>query len=665
MRTIRVIAAACMALFAGVATAQQAPSLKTAPTVPAAATTAVPITPGSTDTLTKTDVDAWLDGFMPYALRNGDMAGAVVVVVKDGQILTQRGFGYADMASRTPVDPETTLFRPGSVSKLVTWTAVMQQVEQGRIDLDADVNRYLDFRIPPLAGKPVTMRQILTHTAGFEDRAKDISFFDAGHRMSVGDYLKADIPNRIFEPGTTPAYSNYATTLAGYIVERVSKTPFDTYVENRIFAPLGMAHSTFRQPPPAALAPLVATGYRKASDKPIRFEIIGPGPAGGMSSSGADMGRFMIAHLQQGEFGDTRILQVATARTMHETATTILPRLNRMELGFFETNLNGRQIIGHLGDIQGFHSALHLFPNEKVGIYLSLNAGGRAGAAGGIRSGLLLDFANRYFPGPPLSVARVDAKTSAQHAAMMAGLWQGSRRVDSGFMKAMGLLGQTKVSVGPKGELVIQDLKDGGGAARKWIEVEPFVWREVNGQERLSAKVEGGKVVRWSVDSVSPFMVFDRVPAARSAAWLLPATYMALGVLALTFLQWPAAALVRRRFKAGAPVSGRARLVNRSTKVLSALVLVMLTTWMLTITGLLKDFSQLTSVSDGKLWTLQIAGLVVFVSAIALAALNLWMAWRGKRGWTARLWSIAVLLSTLVVLYVAYRLGLLDMTVNY
>jgi len=115
------------------------------------------------------DVDTWLDGFFGFALPRGDVAGAVVVVVKDGKIVTQRGFGYADTKARKAVDPDRTLFRVGSVSKLFTWTAVMQLVEQGKIDLDADINRYLDFRIPAFQGKPVTMRNLMTHTGGFEE----------------------------------------------------------------------------------------------------------------------------------------------------------------------------------------------------------------------------------------------------------------------------------------------------------------------------------------------------------------------------------------------------------------------------------------------------------------------------------------------------------------
>ncbi|MGI8495981.1 MAG: serine hydrolase domain-containing protein [Gemmatimonadaceae bacterium] len=255
--------------------------------------------------LSAQDVDAWLDGYMPYALKTGDLAGAVVAVVKDGQILTTRGYGYSDVAKRTPADPKLTLFRPGSVSKLFTWTAVMQQVELGKVDLDADVNRYLDFKIPPRDGKPVTMRQLMQHVAGFEEQAKDIMSSDPKKTPAFDVLLKRWTPHRIFEPGTTPAYSNYGASLAGYVVQRVSGEPFDRYVEKHIFAPLGMTHSTFRQPLPAELAPFMSKGYGVASKPPKGFEIVGPAPAGALSSSGEDMARFMIAHLQNGAYQGT------------------------------------------------------------------------------------------------------------------------------------------------------------------------------------------------------------------------------------------------------------------------------------------------------------------------------------------------------------------------
>ncbi|HSX56104.1 MAG TPA: serine hydrolase domain-containing protein, partial [Sphingomonas sp.] len=381
MRSIVQFALLPFALLLGVGASGQTVTTGSAvpkaaqPTAGAAATPA-PLAEGARP-LTKEDLDGWLDGFMPYALKRGDLAGAVVVVVKDGQVLTQRGFGYADVASRTPVDPDRTLFRPGSVSKLFTWTAVMQQVEAGRIDLDKDVNAYLDFQIQSYQGKPVTMRQLMTHTAGFQEHGKRTIFEDVKFQISLADYVKVQ-PKRIYAAGTTPSYSNYGTALAGYIVERVSKMSFDDYVEQRIFRPLGMTRSTFRQPLPKGFVPQMAAGYRKGSDAASKFEIVGPAPAGSLSSTGADMARFMIAHLNQG----AGLMKPETARMMHDTPLTILPPLNRMELGFFETNINGRQVIAHLGDTQLFHTALHLFMDEKIGIYMSFNATGEQASVG-------------------------------------------------------------------------------------------------------------------------------------------------------------------------------------------------------------------------------------------------------------------------------------------
>ena len=185
--------------------------------------------------LSRADAEAWLDGFFPYALAAGDIAGAVVVVVKDGEVLLQKGYGYSDLATRAPVDPEATLFRPGSVSKLFTWTAVMQLVEQGKLDLDADLNQYIDFEIPPRDGKPMTLRQVMTHTTGLEEQIRALITASDDEITPLGDALKHWVPERIHVPGTTPAYSNYATALAGYIVERASGETFDDYIDRHIF----------------------------------------------------------------------------------------------------------------------------------------------------------------------------------------------------------------------------------------------------------------------------------------------------------------------------------------------------------------------------------------------------------------------------------------------
>lgn len=616
--------------------------------------------PAGVNLLTKADVDAWLDGYLPYALKSGDIAGAEVAIVKDGQILTTRGYGYADVEKRRPIDPAKILFRPGSVSKLVTWTAVMQLVDEGKLDLDRDVNTYLDFKILPRDGKPVTLRQILTHTAGFEETAKDLIAYDPKYAMPLGAYLKRYTPKRIFAPGTTPAYSNWGTALAGYVVERVSGMPFDDYIETRIFAPLGMVNTSFRQPLPARLQANLARGYSRASEEPTPFEFVVPAPAGSMSSTATDMARFMIAHLE----GGRGILSPRAWRTMHNSPLTLLPPLNRMQLGFFETNVNGRKVNAHLGDTMGFHTSLHLFMRERTGLYVSFNSGGKEGAAGALRGAMFQDFADRYFPGTQRD-GRVDPKVAAEHAKLMSGNWIASRRPDSNFLKLINLIGQTSISANDKGELIVSSLLGPNGVPRRWVEIAPYVWRDVDSDDRLAAQVVDGKPVRWSMDFMSPFIVVDRAPVGMSSAWILPALYASLAILALTFLFWPVSWLVRRHHKTELAVAGRARQAYRATRVFAGLSLAVLIGWLLVVAVLFEKVSSLNKSSDLLLWLLQIGGAVVFIGAVIVSAWNVWLTFTDGRRWTRKLWSVLILLATLLVLYVAFTFGLISMSVNY
>jgi CubicO group peptidase (beta-lactamase class C family) len=631
----------------------------TSTTAPAAAATPAPV---SAVALTAQDVNAWLDGYMPYALQTGDIAGAVVVVVKDGQILTERGFGYSNVEKRTPVDPKLTLFRPGSVSKLLTWTAVMQQVEQGKIDLDADVNRYLDFQIPPRDGKPITMRNLMQHTAGFEEQAKGIMSEDP-KGPSFEALLKQWVPHRVFAPGSTPAYSNYGASLAGYIVQRVSGESFDEYIEKHIFAPLDMKYSSFRQPLPANLVPLMSQGYSTASEPPHKYEIVGPAPAGSLAAPGVDMAHFMIAHLQNGEYQGNRILRAETAEMMHNSPLTVLPPLNRMELGFFETNINGHEVIAHLGDTNNFHTSLHLFLKDGVGFYVSFNSLGKAGAAGVLRDALFDDFADRYFPLADNSVP-IDAKTAAEHAAMMKGNWVNSRGSQSSFLVLLGLVGQTKAAVNAKGELVLP-FNGLNGKPRHWVEIAPFVWHDPDDHKLVAAKVVDGKAVRFSMDELSPFMVFDRVPLYQDAAWLLPVLCAALGALLLTALAWPIAAIVRRRYGATLALDSKALRAYRLSKIGAILSLAGMGAWALTLTRMLNDLDNLSAKFDFTLRLTQLFGVVAFIGGFALILWNLRMVWTGERRWPAKVWSIVLALSALIVLYVAIVFNLFNFGLYY
>jgi CubicO group peptidase (beta-lactamase class C family) len=612
--------------------------------------------------LTADDVNAWLDGYLPYALHTGDIAGAVVAVVKDGKILTVRGYGYSDVAERTPVDPKLTLFRPGSVSKLVTWTAVMQLVEQGKIDLDADVNQYLDFKIPARDGKPVTMRNLMQHTAGFEEQAKGIMSEDP-KAPGFEALLKQWVPTRVFAPGSTPAYSNYGASLAGYIVQRISGETFDDYVDKHIFAPLDMKHSTFRQPLPPDLAPLMSKGYQLASEPPHVFEMVGPAPAGSLSSPGEDMARFMIAHLQNGEYNGNRILSAETAEKMHNSPLTLLPPLNRMELGFFETNINGHEVIAHLGDTEWFHTSLHLFLKQNVGFYVSFNSLGKQGAAGSLRGALFEDFADRYFPVDEHE-AKVDAKTAAEHAAMLKGNWVNSRGSQSNFVAVVGLIGQTKVSVDAKGELVIP-FPNLNGKPSHWVETAPFVWRDRGSHYRLAAKVVDGKAVRFSFDELSPFMVFERPPWYQNAAWLLPLFGASAAALLMTAIFWPVTAIVRRRFGAKLILEGQALRAYRWSRIAAILILAAVGTWATAITMMFKDLNKLGSKFDSMIHVAQVFGILAFIGGFALMLWNLRKVWSGNRRWPAKTWSIVLVLASFIVLWVAFAFNLIGLGVNY
>ncbi|MGB4859079.1 MAG: serine hydrolase domain-containing protein [Dokdonella sp.] len=637
------------------------PSL--APAVePAAAPVVTPVS--TSPKLNRVDLEAWLDGYMPYAISRADIPGAVVVVVKDGQPLLEKGYGYANVDEHKPVDAQTTLFRPGSISKLFTWTAVMQLVEAGKINLDADINEYLDFKIPPYDDKPVTMRNILTHTSGIEENARGLITTLPKDAVSLDDYVKM-VPTRIFEPGTTPSYSNFATTLAGYIVQRVSGMSFDDYIDQRIFAPLGMQHASFRQPLPATLLGDMSEGYVPGKEKPVGFEIVNPAPAGSLSASGADMGRFMMAHLQKGELGGQRILSDATATQMHDTALDILPPLNRMVLGFYEDNVNGHRVIAHAGDLQAFHSDLYLFLDDGVGLFVSFNSPGKEGVAGKIRGNLFKSFADRYLPGAKPVDGKVDEATAKQHASEMAGTYQGSRRADDTFTSVLNLITQTKVLADGKGSITVPALTDLAGNAIKWQEIAPYVWRDANGSDRLAAKVVDGKVQRFSVEPVSPFMLWEPAPWWKSSAWLKPLMIVSLLALGLTVLAWPISALVRRRYKVRYALTGRDARAHRIIRITALVVLGAALAYFGTVTAFLSNFDNLAPRNDWIVHSLRMLVLVVFPISAALSLWNAGVVLRSNRIWTAKFWALLLALSCLTLLWVGLAFHMMGYSASY
>jgi len=580
--------------------------------------------PAPTHELTAADLESFLDGMMPAQLEREDIAGAVVSVVKDGKLLFAKGYGYSDIEKRQPVTADATLFRPGSISKLFTWTSIMQLVEQGKLDLDKDVNGYIDFTIEPAYGKPITLRDIMTHTSGFEETARDLFVADAQHLTPLDQYLKQHLPQRIFPPFTIPAYSNYATALAGYIVQRASGKPFEQYVAENILAPLEMKRTTFVQPLPDNMKSLMSLGYRKASEKPQSFEFVEAFPAGSVSTTARDMANFMIAHLQDGKFGDKQILRPETAKLMHTRTFGSDERLNGMALGFYEESRNGKRIIGHGGDTELFHSDLHLVLAENVGLFVSYNSAGKGEVSGrGILFGKFLD---RYFPHTPAAPAKIE--NAKADAASIAGLYKVSRRFESSFLKLLTFLGEMKVIPNADGTISLDAIKTPGGALRKFEEIAPFQYREVHGEDELAFRKDSDG--RWQFQVEIPVFIFQQTGLLENKYFNFVVLFFGLGVVALTVLLWPVSALIRKHYARPLLLEPPERRRRLFVRLVCVLFLVLFFGWI----AVLSKIDDITAINALPHWVV-IFGLLGVLSSLGtiLVVLSAFRSWRTSGKW--------------------------------
>jgi CubicO group peptidase (beta-lactamase class C family) len=607
--------------------------------------------------LTGTDLEAFLDGMMPSQLQREDIAGAVIAVVKDGKVIFAKGYGFSDVEKREPVTADATLFRPGSISKLFTWTSVMQLAEQGKLDLDKDVNEYLDFKILPAYGKPITLNNIMTHTAGFEEVGRDLFVADAQHLYPLDQFLKNHVPDRIFPPGVIPAYSNYATALAGYIVQRVSGKPFEQYVQDNIYRPLDMQRTTFVQPLPANLQPMMSNGYKKASGKAQPFEFVEAFPAGSVSTTARDMCNFMIAHLQNGQFEGKQILKPETAKLMHSRLFGTDDRLDAMAHGFYEESRNGERIIGHGGDTEVFHSDLHLILDKNVGFFVSFNSAGRGEVSP--RSILFEAFLDRYFPFTPPPGTKVE--NAAADAQQVAGFYKSSRRFESSFLSLTTVLGEPKVVANPDGTITLDVLKSPNGQPKKYEEISPFLYREVHGQDHVGFKkdAEGN----WQFQLDYPFFIFQRVGLLQNKTFNYVVLGFGLVVVGLTVLLWPIAAIVRKHYGKPlnySPADNKRRLLVRFVCIL---LLAFFVAW-LSMLSLLDDLSSINRLAP---WII-ILGILGVVGAIGtiFVCVNALRSVRepGRWLWT-KLHDLVIAVACLGLIWFALAWHLMNFNVHY
>ncbi|HAE59907.1 MAG TPA: hypothetical protein DCG54_10490 [Anaerolineae bacterium] len=465
------------------------------------------------------DFEAFFDAVLAEQLAREHIAGATVAVVQNGELAFAKGYGFADVDASLPVQADRTLFFIGSDGKLFTWTAVMQLVEQGKLELQADINTYLDFEIPTAFGQPITMHHLLTHTAGFEDEAHSLFVENESDLLPLREHLTRYQPVRVYPPGEVMAYSNYGSALAGYIVERVSGQPFASYLTEHILQPLGMNHSFVGNHLPPELAADLSQGYRYQNGRfdSLDFEWTAAIPCAPIRTSAADLGRFMLAHLNEGCVAGNCILRPETVSQMQSLQFNHSQQTDGMAYGIMRMRFNNQIVLWHTGRSPRFVTVLALLPEQNLGLFVSYNTppadDGRA---------ILFRFLDTFFPVERAPLAEMPLPDWQQRAELFNGNYVPARsnhttpEIFSRYAKS------TEIQI-----------ESGRLAFNGWefAETEPGVFNQVSGDRLLTFKVdENGR--RWFFVGI---LAFFQVPWYETPGFLLAVVGSSL-LLCLSFL---------------------------------------------------------------------------------------------------------------------------------
>lgn len=592
------------------------------------------------------ELEAFLDGLLNSQLKENHIPGATLSIVKDGKLLLAKGYGDANVERHTPVAADTTLFRVGSISKMFTWTSIMQLAEAGKVDLHTDINTYLKtFKVPNTYPQPITLENLLTHTAGFEDSADGIFVKNSSSLTPLNTWLPAHMPARIYPPGQVTAYSNYGATLAGYIVEQVSGMPYDQYVQQHLFQPLNMQHSSFLQPLPLDLEAKLAQGYTYAAGaytaEPV--ENVEIAPAGSLSTTATDMANFMIAHLQLGRFGNARILQEATALNMQKQHFANDPNVDGMAYGFWIQSLNGQKIIQHGGDTVFMHSLMSLLPAQNVGIFLSFNSDGGAS----VRNAVLQAFLDRYFPAStPEAVPTKPLVGYEDRVSQIVGTYWSTRRNDTTYQKIFNLSSIATVSDKGNGHILL------GG--RDAVEIKPWTFREVLREQETF-------VFRSDAEGIHLFVSDDPIAGFTKNTWYeTPQFQIVLLVVSLlfflvTFLRGPVhlvrAILAKRH---GKPLTKGVRSVSTLWLgwIISVLNLIFIMGLILLFTG---DQAAIAFSKPPVLTTFTVIAMIAGFLAIVLLVFSILLWGVRSVSWGARIYyTLFTLVAIAFVIDIAF-----------
>ncbi len=552
------------------------------------------------------DIEMFIDGILLQKMEEEHIPNATVSLVADGKVVFEKGYGYANLEEEKIVDPETTMFRIGSISKLVTWTAIMQLVEEGKLDLNTDINNYLDFEIPAKlsAGsyksepQPITLQHLMTHTPGFEDYADSIFRLSSEEMLPLDQYVREYRPERVFPAGEVIAYSNYGTALTGYIVEQVSGMPYTDYVEENIFKPLKMNHSTFDQPLQKGHSINLAQAYRYIDGKfkEGKFEYV-PAPAGGMSSTASDMATFMLAYLQ----GGNGILQKETVQYMFEQHFTHHPQLDGMALGFIEKTINDQKVLYHGGSTTLFDSGLYLLPQENIGLFISYSGNDFL-----THTELFEAFMDHYFP-LTNNMTLTPPDETKDNASRYIGEYHQNRKSFTTEESLISLtMGMIRVQANDSYLLVNHN-----GIKNRFMEIEPGVYQNMREGEAIDA-YGGFRTIAFLTDPHGNIMLTTDGPMTYSKPpWYASSGFTFLSIIAAVLLffgsliYWGIKALIRRKTS-----DPKIAIWAKSVAIVTGILLLVLVVEVV-LTGEIDPIYQLPKVALGMVpaWS----GITVFI----------------------------------------------------
>ncbi|GIG69929.1 serine hydrolase domain-containing protein [Phytomonospora endophytica] len=589
----------------------------------------------------------FFDRRVPELMAAQKVPGLAVTVVDGSGELFTGDYGFADVAAGLPVVAEETAFRTASIAKTFTAVAVLQQVEAGALDLHADVNTYLpgDFRIADAyPGRPVTLHHLLTHTAGFADLWRGDLTTDLTDVLPLKDFLPAFQPDRVYPPGEYVSYSNYGLQLAGYIVERVSGRPFASYMDERLFGPLGMRHSGFVQPSLAAERFPVSLYY--GSDPSVLMPLHHPqgGPEGSTGhASAADMGRFLRMLLGGGEYEGVRVLQPSSVDMMLARQAGSHPLLDGAGYGTWQLDRVGPGIVTSYGGDGGAHAQFALVPGRDLGIYVVANGDGSPPEyRSHIRALIVEEFlalVTDTRPDPVPVKGSVTAPPSGDYLT--------SRHVEGEPMKLLQLaFDRVTVTTAADGTVTTAQPAQ---PEHRWIPVGDGVYASTEGRDRLGFIERDGEVVGLIFES-NPSQAYLLVPAHASPAVRLPIAAGALLVLS-TVVVWPVVALVRRLRRRSTGERSRAALIAR---ILAGAVAATGVAYVVFLVGVTADPTVLEFGSWAQ--NLPLALAVPAAAAVAVFAVVAW----ARRWWSraGRVHFTAIALAAGVFLGIAAQYGL-------